>query len=407
MTVELELTGMAYGGEALGRDEQGRMLFVPFALDGETVRVQITDEHARWARTRLLEVLKPSDRRISPRCRHFQECGGCHYQHLSHEDQLQIKAEIVKEQLQRLGGFSAPPVLSSIASPEPWNYRSSMRFHLTPQGKLGFMRSDSSSVIPIDECHLPLPALDELWPRLQFEDPQSIEQVSMRVDTQGETMVLFHARLAPSNPVDVDASTSVHWETPDGRLVLAGDPSLEMQVLGKPFRVSAGSFFQVNAGLLPDLVRSVMAAAAVQPGQHAFDLYAGVGLFSLFLAEAGASVTAIEQSEAACSDFVHNLDAYDGIELYEADVGAALSALTSAPDVVLADPPRSGLEGKVVTRLLDLRPARLVYVSCDPATLARDARKLAEGGFTLQSVQPFDMFPQTYHIETVSLFESG
>ncbi len=381
------------------------MLFVPFALDGEIVRVQVSDEHARWARTRLLEVLKPSARRIAPRCRHFQECGGCHYQHLTYEDQLQVKTEIVRDQLQRLGGFSSPPVLAAIASPEPWNYRSSMRFHLTPQGKLGFMRSNASTVMPIEECHLPLPALDELWPRIQLEDPQSIEQVSVRVDSHGETMILFHAGDAPFNPVEVDATTSVHWETPAGRLVLAGDPSLEMQVLGKSFRVSAGSFFQVNAGLLPDLVRLVMSAAAIQPGQHAFDLYAGVGLFSLFLAEAGASVTAVELSETACSDFVLNLDAYDGIELYEADVGAALAALTAAPDVILADPPRAGLEPRVVTRLLDLRPARFVYVSCDPATLARDAKKLVQGGYTLRSVQPIDMFPQTYHIETVSLFE--
>jgi 23S rRNA (uracil1939-C5)-methyltransferase len=256
-----------------------------------------------------------------------------------------------------------------------------MRFHLTPQGQLGLMQADGSTAFPIQECHLPLPALDDLWPRVQLDDPQSIEQVSMRVDTRGETLVLFHAKHAPTIEVDIMASTSVHWETPAGRLVLAGDPALEMMVLGKTFRVTAGAFFQVNSALLPELVQTVLSTARIQPDQLAYDLYAGVGLFSLFMAEAGARIIAVEQSETACSDFEYNLDPYPGIELYESDVGTALKAIKALP-------------------------ARLVYVSCDPATLARDAQLLSEGGFSLQSVQPVDMFPQTFHIETVSLFES-
>ncbi len=406
MDLDLTLTGMAYGGEALGRDVEGRMVFVPFALSGEQVRVQIVETHTRWARARLLEVSQPSELRIPARCRHYQMCGGCHYQHLGHEDQLQVKAEIVREQLERIGGLQKPPVLAPLPSPEPWNYRNLMRFHLASQGQMGLMSADGSSAFPIRECHLPLPELDALWPRLQLEDTQSIEQISMRVDTRGETMILFHAGQPPAIEVDIMASTSVHWETPKGRLVLAGDPALEMTVLGKTFRVTAGAFFQVNTGLLPDLVQAVMSAAHIQPDQLAYDLYAGVGLFSLFMAEAGARVIAVEQSETACSDFEFNLDPYPGIELYESDVGAALDAHTTGPAVVLADPPRAGLGRRVIERLVELKPERLVYVSCDPATLARDARLLLDGGFRLCSVQPVDMFPQTFHIETVSLFES-
>jgi 23S rRNA (uracil1939-C5)-methyltransferase len=149
--LELTMTGMAYGGESLGRAENGRMVFVPFALPGERVRVRIRDEHKRWARAELIEVLQPASDRIQARCIHFGQCGGCHYQHLEYADQLQVKQEIVIEQLERIGGIQAPPVVEIIASPSPWNYRNQMQFHINPNGSLGLVQQDGSKVLPLSE----------------------------------------------------------------------------------------------------------------------------------------------------------------------------------------------------------------------------------------------------------------
>lgn len=404
--LELTLSGMAYGGESFGRDDEGRMVFVPFALPDEQVRVRLRDEHKRWARADLLEVLEPSEQRIQPRCIHFGECGGCHYQHLEYADQLHAKQAIVVEQMERIGGFISPPVLETVASPHSWNYRNQMQFHLGSTGKLGLMRQGQPGVLVLQECHLPLPAVDELWPMIQVEEQEDIQRVGIRTDTEGGTMVVFQALESPSLEIEVLSDASVVWSTPGGWQVLAGDPALQMQVLGQPFQVSPDAFFQVNAGLLPVLVQLVLDAARVEPGQLALDLYAGVGLFSLFLAERGAKVIAIETSPVACVDFEVNLDAYPDIELYEAQVEAALSAIDPRPDVIVADPPRAGLGREVIELILAKSPARLVYVSCDPATMARDSKQLAAAGLRLEQIQPVDLFPQTYHIETVSAWSA-
>jgi len=400
--LDLTLTGLAYGGDSLGRDDDGRMIFVPFALPGERVRVRVRDAHKRWARAELLQVLEPSPERIQPRCRHFAECGGCHYQHLGYPAQLLAKRSIVVEQLQRIGGFQDPPVLDVIPSPNPWNYRNQMQFHVAASGKLGLIRQGGGPVLELLECHLPQPAISALWPLVEVQERLDIERVNVRSDSHGGTMIIFHAGEDASQEVEILGGSSVIWSTPSAWRVLGGEPQLEMEVLERTFRVSPDAFFQVNSSLVPTLVEQVLAAARVQPGQLALDLFAGVGLFSLFLAERGARVVAVESSPAAAADFELNLDPYPAIELYESPVDAALPAITDRPDVVVADPPRAGLGHEVVDLLLERRPGRLVYVSCDPATMARDSQRLAEGGMRLEQVQPIDLFPQTYHIESIS-----
>ncbi|MFN2147400.1 MAG: class I SAM-dependent RNA methyltransferase [Anaerolineales bacterium] len=400
--IELTLTGMAYGGEAFGRDDTGRMVFVPFALPGERVQVRVRDEHKRWARAAILQVLDPSPLRIQPRCPHFGQCGGCHYQHLQYRDQLEVKKTIVVDQLQRIGGFQSPPVLDVIASPEAWNYRNQMQFHIGDTGKLGLVRQGGAAVIELRECHLPLAPVNELWPLIRVEEQDSLQRVSVRTDALDDTMIVFHARQDPAQDIEVLAGCSVIWSTPSGWQVLAGDSTLQMEVLDRSFRVSPASFFQVNTSLVTELVTRVMDCAQAEPGQLVLDLYAGVGLFSLFFAERGSRVIAVESSPSACADFEVNLDPYAGIELYEATAEAALAAIESHPDLILVDPPRAGLGREVIDLILAKQPARLVYVSCDPATMARDSRRLAAGGMQLEQVQPIDLFPQTYHIETVS-----
>jgi 23S rRNA (uracil1939-C5)-methyltransferase len=410
-TFELELTGHAYGGEAIGRAADGRMVFVPYAIPGERVRVTPSDVHQHWARARLAEILKPSPDRTTPRCKHFGVCGGCHYQHMTYPAQLAAKADIVRAQLERLGKFHNPPVMPPIASPSPWNTRNNLRFQLGDRGRLSFvgagaLAADAASIplVPIEECHLPEPALDELWRRLELEDVPGLEEVSVRLGAHDQRMVVLHATSPADVEMTLDLPTSVVWVDPQSAQVLAGDGFYSVEVMHRTFRVSALSFFQVHTQLSQELVRLCLDGLQMGAGEVAFDLYAGVGLFSAFLAEAGGSIVAVEQSPWACADFEVNLEEFDGVDLYQASVEASLVSIPRKPAAVVVDPPRAGLGKQVIRELLDREPARIVYVSCDPATLARDARMLADGGYAFERVTPIDMFPQTYHIETVSVW---
>jgi 23S rRNA (uracil1939-C5)-methyltransferase len=402
--IELTLTGLAYGGEALGRDEEGRMVFVPFALPDERVAVEIVDARKRWARARLVEVIEPAAQRIQPRCPHFTLCGGCHYQHMSYDHQLAAKAAIVAEQLRRIGGFEEPPIADPVPSPAPWNYRNHMQFSLTSDGKLGFVTADGDRVFPIQECHLPEPALVDLWPRLEMGAIPGVSRVALRAGAQDDLLVALHGDGDPDVEVHLDLPASAVWLGPGGAAVLGGEGFLVIEVLGRAYRVSAASFFQVNTALAGKLSASALEALEVQAGEVVFDLYAGVGLFSAGLAEREAQVMAVEESPWAAADFEINLDAFDDVALYEASVEQALPAMEEIPDSVLVDPPRAGLSREALDLLVEAAPERLVYVSCDPATLARDGKRLKAAGYKLESVTPIDLFPQTYHIETISIW---
>lgn len=399
----LRLDGLAYGGEAFGRDAAGRMVFVPLALPGERVSVEVVEAHARWCRAQLVEVIEPSPERVAPRCRHFGTCGGCHYQHLQAGAQPAAKQAIVRAQLERLGGFRDPPVEETIAGTSSWNTRNHIQFSLTPDGRLGFQAGGSNEVIAIQECHLPEPALNDLWPALHLEAGSGIDRIALRC-AGDETLIVFHADDEPDVEIELDLRASTVWLSPQGMHVLAGGSALVHSVRGRLFRVSPASFFQAHTELTSALVDLVLRAAQPQPGQTAFDLYAGVGLFSAFLAERGLRLLAVEHSASACEDFAFNLEPFENVDLYQASVEQALGSLNAQADVVIVDPPRAGLGREVVEALLMHAPPRLVYVSCDPSTLARDGKQLSASGYHLETVTPIDLFPQTFHIETVSVW---
>lgn len=404
-TFELELTGYAYGGEAIGRAPDGRMIFVAFGAPGETVRVELIESHERWARAVLLEVLKPSHERVEPRCQHYGVCGGCHYQHLSYAEQLAAKRAIIVDQLARIGGLPQAQVLPTIGAPQEWNYRNHLQFRLDSAGSLSFSKAHSQELLPIQECHLPEPALNALWPQIEIEPLPALDRIAIRSFDPDEQLVILHGQGEPDFELEIDLPGSVAWLSPELATVLAGDGHLAAEVNGRDFIVSAGSFFQVNSWLTPTLVEVALGALQLSAGQTCLDLYAGVGLFSAFIAEAGARVIAVEESPWGARDFELNLAAFDSIELYEGAVEQVLPQLQEDPHSILVDPPRAGLGRAVVDQITRLAPDRLVYVSCDPATLARDANQLAAAGYKLLWVQPLDMFPQTYHIESVSLLQ--
>jgi 23S rRNA (uracil1939-C5)-methyltransferase len=378
--IEITCTTLAYGGAAIGRLPDGRALFVHFALAGERVRVRLIKAKSGYAEAELLEVLTPSPERIGPRCHHFGVCGGCHYQYMNYPAQLAAKQQILRDQLVRLGGLREPVVLPTVPAPQPWGYRNHMQFHRTNAGQLGLQTARANQIVPIQECHLPEPALDRAWRQIagrisgKQRGREQTERIPLRVGVEEQIQGL------------------------DG-------PPVQIAVLGQPFRVSAASFFQVNTFMAGQLVEEVLRHLPVTKCQTVIDLYCGVVLFSRFLAPQAGRLIGVESSASACADFAVNLAGFEQVKLYQGKAEAVLPTLDQPVDAIIADPPRAGLGPAVVEQILRLAPATLVYVSCDPATLARDARLLTQGGYCLKSATPFDLFPQTYHIESVSVWE--
>ncbi len=420
LVLELSITALSHAGEGIGRHE-GLAIFVPFALPGETVRVEIVEHKKRFARARLIEVVVPAPARVAPRCpHHFQlappegftsytlslACGGCQLQHLDYAGQLAFKQRTVVEQLTRIGGLTDPPVRPTVPSPAEYNYRNHVQFSLAGEARLGFWSADSRRVIAIRECHQIEPPLAELFHHVVIDPAQvpRLERVGLRAGAEGEMLVALGAEVeAPE--VELDLSVDAALLRPDGTsLALSGRDYVIYDVRGRSFRVSAGSFFQVNTPVAERLVEVVLEALSQQGGEAVLDLYSGVGLFTAFVAPAAGRVVGVESFSPAVADAAVNLDEFDNVELYEAEVEDVLPGLEGPFDAVVLDPPRAGCSPESLDALLAAQVARIVYVSCDPATLARDARRLVSGGYTLAWAQPLDMFPQTYHVECVALF---
>ncbi len=403
---EVTPTVHVYGGETLARLPDGRAVFIPYALPDERIRIRLIEEKERYARAELLEVLSTSPSRIEPRCAHFTQCGGCHYQHFPYQEQLLIKQAILKNQLERVGKLPDPPVSSMIPSPAAWNYRNRIQFHISEGGNPGFLKHRSNQVLAIQECHLPEESLNQIWPALDLEYIPGLDRISLRSGEGGQdTMIVLESSDPKPIEFTVDLPLSAVHQGPGGEIVLAGDDFTIIEVHGFPFVVSAGSFFQVNtrvAELILDYLLDILPLA-----EHAIllDVYCGVGLFSVFLAPLVKQVIGIESDPSAAEDFLYNLAGFDSVELYDVPAEDILPYLEISPDIILLDPPRAGISKKVLDSVVSLQPDLIAYISCDPATLARDVSRLHNQGYQLQGSTPFDMFPQTYQIESVNIFQ--
>ena len=406
MSVEtLILEKHAYGGECFGRLDDGRAVFVPYAVPGERVKIRLVEQKKSFARGELLQVLDASPLRTAARCSHYQECGGCHYQHIPYEVQLEVKTSVLRDQLERIGGITNPFVRSIIPSPLAWNYRNQVQFHLTMDGKLGFQGRNSNQVIPIQECHLPEKILNDLWPRMDLEPIPGLDRFVLRCDSNNDVLLVMDSGRPEPVELRIDLPISVIHSGPGGSIVLAGDDHIVIHVSSLSFWVSAGSFFQVNTMAAEKMLEHILEFLSIPSGATLIDAYCGVGLFSKFLAPRVAHLIGIEASASACEDYVENLDEFDQVELFEAPVEDVLLTLDVIPDIVLVDPPRAGLHRRALDGILKLGPDTLVYVSCDPATLSRDGRRLIQGGYQLTHITPLDLFPQTFHIESISFWE--
>ena len=395
----VRLTGMAHGGDAVGHLPDGRAVFVGFAIPGETVRVEVTTDKPRWARARLLEVLEPSPDRVDPPCPYYRTCGGCRLQHIAGDRQAQLVAQVVGEQLQRLGGIEAPAVADTVR-PSDYGYRSRARFAVDRAGRLGFRKAASHDIVAIDRCLL----LDEATQAAREAAGDrwaGATEVEVRSGVQGAAAIVSKPHGRPELPPGGLAVTRRGGGRP-----LRGDPVVTESVAGMTFRVSPGSFFQANRAGAEELVRLV--GRSVSAGDRVLDLYAGVGLFAGALAVQGADVTAVEGGATAAADARRNLRAISpSARVVKAPVERYLAAAVAhreQAEVVVLDPPRQGAGAAVVADLARVARRTIVFVACDPAALARDARALAAAGWRLVDAVPVDQFAQTAAIEVVATF---
>ena len=404
---------LVYGGDCLGRLPDGRAVFVPFTLPGEVAEVEITESKERFARGRVLNLLESSPDRFDAPCPYFTVCGGCHYQHLDYTQQLYLKKELIKDQLERIGKLTDLPEITITASPLPFGYRNQVQFHPTNFNSeevlpsLGFKRANLDQVLPIDKCLLIPVVLIAILAQIELEPDSGISRLAMRIDSDGELMLVFEGESDDPPELSIELPVSSAYVSPGGQsLNLSGNDALVYSVLGKEFLVSPESFFQVNLPVAEEMLRHVLSLIENLPDLSILELYSGVGLFTRFLAPHASQLTTIESSPSACFDFVSNLDEFDNVSLYEGAVEEILPGLVEQIkpiDMVVLDPPRAGLNAKARQALVDLYPQQIIYISCDPSTLARDLKHFTGAGYYLQSAHAFDMFPQTAHVETMTV----
>ena len=404
---------LVYGGDCLGRLADGRAVFVPFVMPGELAEVEITEQKERFARGRVVRLLEASPDRINPPCPYFTLCGGCHYQHLNYPQQLELKKELVRDQLERIGKLTNLPDIQITASPVAFGYRNQVQLHPVQakdpevSAKLGYKRAASDEVLPIEKCLLIPEEMNELLSQIELEGDSGIARIAMRIDSDGEIMLVLEGETDEPPELAIELPVSSTYLSPDGRsLNLGGNDALVFSVLGKEFLVSPESFFQVNLPVAEDMVHHVLSLVKGRENLSMIELYSGVGLFTRFLASHSNQLTAIESSPSACFDFAGNLDEFENISLYEGAVEVILPEIVEQIkpiDLVVLDPPRAGLNARARQALIDLAPREIIYISCDPSTLARDLKHFSEAGYSLQTLHAFDMFPQTAHVETVLL----
>ncbi len=407
-----EIDGFTHGGEGVARVE-GKAVFVPDTLPGETVRLRVTDDRKRWARGELLEVLTPSADRVEPPCPHAPRpgrpgCGGCDLQHAHPDAQRHLKTRVVREQLERLGGLADPPVAECRPVGPDLGYRTHARMHADEDGRLGFHIAGTHDVVPVAVCPKLTPAAQAV--REEVGDDTGADEVAFRAHPSSGTSAITIVP-GPGGLELPEGPSDLLLTQPDGRLVtMRGDGILSETVAGHTLDFDATSFFQVSHEGAEALVSEVLGACGEVSGTLVWDLYAGVGLFSLPLAAAGAEVVAVE-GHAPAASFAEANAARAGlaVTVLAEPVGEMVARARGVddrdpPDVVVLDPPRVGAGPEVVADLAALAPAAIVYVACDPAALARDTKALAEAGYRLQAAQPLDLFPMTHHIEVVATF---
>ena len=417
--MKLRIEKAIYGGDGLARIPAGKTVFVPGTLPGELVEATIATDRRSFATGKLDSVLEPSGERVAPGCEYYPRCGGCQYQHTNPAFQLQMKLDILKETLER-AHVAIQSEIASLAGPA-WGYRN--RIRLQAKGStLGYRQRQSHKLLPVTHCPIAAPVLEQAIAGV--ERVAGLEDLCEEVEffTNGEQDQLLislwpgplqRSKQKPREQalevfaervrVELPALTGVGLFTQQN-MKYWGERSLTYTVCGIPYQVSLGSFFQVNRFLLPELLQLVVKNRA---GRTAWDLYAGAGLFARALDFD--FVTAVESEGFSSDDLKKNLESrpHRVVRSNTLDFLRSQSSAQARPDLIVVDPPRAGLGKEICGHLSRIAAPNIIYVSCDPATLARDLQTLLESGYFLQTIQLVDMFPQTFHLETVTVLVRG
>lgn len=440
----MECLRLSSDGSGVGYTN-GLVTFVPGLLPGEAGEIQVVERKARYQKARLIKLLNPSRFRRDPPCSVYEVCGGCHLQHLSYAEALVWKRQWVADALQRIGKINVQvnPVLGM---DHPWRYRNKARLHRDETGRLGYYREKSNDTIVFKDCLLLSEAMNG-WVRALEEilrkeslpvknivfrqtmkneglvcfegvpDSKGISRLKRELDTvhsavKREKMKELHPLKEPGpeavEPQGLEGIQSVYGLDPSGLAVhLWGGEGMEVSLQGLSFRVSPSAFLQVNPVMTEKLYALVLNWAGLTGGELVWDLYCGIGTLTLALARRAQRVIGIEENRFAVEDAKRNsqINKVKNVEFLTGRVEDLLTGViegsTEKPDLVVLDPPRAGVQPEVVDALLQVKPKSIIYVSCVPATLARDAGRLAQEGYQVKQVQPVDMFPQTGHVETV------
>ena len=433
--IDVTIEKLIYGGEGLAHHE-GATVFVPFVLPGEVAGVTPVEQKKKFIRARLDKVVTPSASRIAPKCPHFGICGGCDYQHISYEPQLEFKKEILRETLRRIGRIDWPGEITTHASP-PWAYRNRAQWKVRPldatgeteaaggpEGKaklgIGYFKANTTALCAVETCEIVSPLLLKTLIALRGsllagELPRGLREIEAFVNASDSQLLVTatfsgfpsraaeHAQMFRQIAPEI-TSLLFHDPTRD-RMELYGPGYIEFEAAGTSYRVGHFSFFQVNRFLAETLVNEVVGRE--EGGRMALDLFAGVGLFSIPLAEKFEKVLSIESNPAATRDLESNVRGKGTIEVRTADVERFLARSKERPDLVVLDPPRAGMAPEAMQRLAKMAPPRITYVSCEPPTLARDLAILIAAGYICTEVHLIDLFPQTFHMETVIRLRRG
>jgi tRNA/tmRNA/rRNA uracil-C5-methylase (TrmA/RlmC/RlmD family) len=389
---------VAHGGHCVARLD-GQVVFVRHTLPGERVRIRITDRSTSFLRADAIEIIEAAPGRVEAPCPWAGPglCGGCDFQHVDPAVQRSLLGDVVREQLHRLAGLEWDGEVEQV-EPDALDWRTRMQFAVDADGRPGLRRHRSHEIVPVDRCLIAHPGLPDVLGRTW--DADSVEAI---VSSTGDRLLVTDASISDEVEAEVTGVVAVDGTTRGGR------GSVVERVLAADFRVSGSGFWQVHPDAAATLVEAVVEAAGVAPGETVLDLYAGVGLFTTFLAdEAGEDglVLSVESDRTASRDARRNLHDLPQVRLVAEPVERALrdGSLGESADVVVLDPPRTGAK-KAVPGIVALRPRRIVYVACDPAALARDLASFAARGYVLEGLRAFALFPMTHHVECVAVLE--
>ena len=402
----LDLIEIANGGAAVARGKKKLTIFVPYGIPGEKVRAAITSQKNDHAYAEIEQVLTPSPDRIEPQCTYFGTCGGCHLQHMRYEAQLAVKQAVVIDQMERIGNMKNVPVRETLPNPTPWAYRMEMSLNPTKDGRLGYWSPRLREVIAIETCPISDPQLLTLLQDIDWELP-GLRKMTLRMGSDEALLAAVEVNDVEPPSLEADFPISVAIVLPDKTAAtLVGEHFTVLSVRGRDFRVSSGCHLPPSLSGMELVIDAVMRYAQLAGPESVLELYSGSGMLTAFVAEKAAHVVAVEWNQDAVADMAVNLVHTENVSVYEGAVEVTLPTLDDAFDLLLLHPPHDGLSREALQAVLQKRPSRLIYVSSDVATMARDGRQLMHnGGYKLVEIQPIDMQPQTYRVETVSLWE--